>query len=87
MTFVACGNSQEAKMSLARPRGFFLFESVAIVLDLQRHVLRAVIQFNRHLRCFGMLDDIRERFLRDAEQIFLDRFREAARGLWRRRGD
>jgi hypothetical protein len=45
-----------------------------VILDLQDHVLGAVIQFNFRQRRAGMFDDIGQRLLGDAQQILLHRF-------------
>ena len=53
-------NPKQPEMTFAWPRRFFLLEAASIVLDLEHHILRAIIQFDAGRRRPGMFDDIRQ---------------------------
>src|SRR5947209_1709075 len=67
-------NSGQAEMSVLGASRVIQHETSAIVLDFQRHTLRAVLQFHAYGLGFGMFDDVGQRFAADAKKILFHDF-------------
>ena len=66
-------------MAIIGADGALRGEPDAVIFDLQNRLIRAELQFDSSPVRAGMLDDVGERFLADAQQVFLYHFRQEPR--------
>src|SRR5215469_5693359 len=69
-------NSQQSEMTFVRADAMVGIKSLPIVIDSQHDAVRGELEVDFYRVCAGMFDGIGDRFLSNAQQIFLERFGE-----------